>query len=283
MRATLVWLESVWQDLKCGARQLPRSPGFTATVAITLALGLGVNTSIFSLLLLRPVPGTKSDGLVAVYREDDRPCSYPDFLDFQERGTAFSGFAADMTNESVLDVGDTSEIILTEGVSYNYASVLETQPSLGRWFSAQDERTADQYPAVISYRVWQSRFGADLQVIGKRARLESQWYTIVGVAAKDFQGMALPIVTDVWVPLVKYARHNEFAARLVKNRHKGMVMMFGRLKLGITIAQAEAQINVVDIQLRREYPRLDPRAVTLRVEPAREHLILVTGAWLLEP
>jgi len=283
MRVILVWLETVWQDLKYGAGQLPRSPGFISAAAITLALGIGVNMPIFSPLLLRPLPGIKSGGLVAVYRGDDRPCSYPDFLDFQERGTAFSGLTADMTSESVLDVGDTSEIILIEGVSYNYASVLETQPSLGRWFSAQDEHTADQYPAVISYRVWQSRFGADLQVIGKRARLESQWYTVVGVAAKDFQGMALPIVTDVWVPLVKYARHNEFAGRLVKNRQEGRVMMFGRLKPGITIPQAQAQIKVVDNQLRREYPVLDPRAVTLRVEPAREHRILVPVTCLLDP
>jgi hypothetical protein len=233
---------------------------------------LAFNTSIFSLLdalLLRPLPGARSDGLVAIYRGDNRPCSYPDFLDFQDRGGAFSGLAADMTNESALDVRATSEIILIEGVSYNYASVLETRPSLGRWFSAQDERTTDEFPMVISYRVWQSRFGADPQVIGKRVRLESQWYIVVGVAARDFQGIALPVVTDAWVPLVTYAQHNDFAARLVKNRQGGRVMMFGRLKPGITRSQAQAQINIVDNQLRREYPRPDPQAVTLRVEPAR--------------
>src|SRR5450755_4378536 len=98
MRATLVWLETVWQDLKYSVRQLLRSPGFTATAAITLALGIGVNTSIFSLLnalLLRPLPGTRSDGLVAVYRGDARPCSYPDFRDFEARTSVFSGLAAE--------------------------------------------------------------------------------------------------------------------------------------------------------------------------------------------
>ena len=269
MRATLVWLETVWQDVKYGARQLRRSPGFSSAAAITLALGMGVNTSIFSLLnalLLRPLAGARSDGLVVVYRGDDRPCSYPDFLDFQDRGTAFSGLAADVTDESALDAGESSEIILMEGVTYNYASVLETRPSLGRWFSTQDERTpADQFPAVISYRVWQRRFGADPQVIGKSVRLESQWYTVVGVAAKDFQGMALPIVTDAWVPLVKYALHNEYAARVLKDRQGGSVTLLGRLKPGVTISQAQAQMNVVDSQLRREYLRPDPRAKALRV------------------
>ena len=110
MRAIVVWIEAVWQDLKYGVRQLWHSPGFTAAAAITLALGIGVNTSIFSLLnalLLRPLPGANPGGLVAIERAGSRPCSYPDFLDFERRGTAFSGLAADTSNESTLDVGDT--------------------------------------------------------------------------------------------------------------------------------------------------------------------------------
>jgi predicted permease len=260
------------QDVKYGLRQLWCNPGFAVVAILTLALGIGANTSIFSLLnalLLRPLPVQRNAGLVGVYRGDDRPCSYPDFLDFEQRATAFSGLAADLSNESALDVGDTSEVVLAEAVSYNYAEVLEVQASLGRWFAAGDQPRADQFPAVISYLTWQSRFGGDPQVIGKPVRLESQWYTVVGVAPKNFQGMGLPILTEVWVPLVRYAQHNNFAARIVKNRQEGRVLMIGRLKPGVTQSQAQAQINAVDMELHRTYPRPEARAKALRVETLR--------------
>jgi len=271
MLAILTSVQTIWQDLKFGLRQLWSSPGFTAVAVLTLALGIGVNTSIFSLLnalMLRPLAVLNSGGVLGVYRGDDRPCSYPDFVDFQQRVNAFSGLAADATNESALDVGDSSEVILAEAVSYNYATVLEIKPVLGRWITTEDEH-ADDFPAVISYRTWQSRFGGDPQVIGKQVRLKSQWYTVIGVAPKDFQGMALPVLTEVWVPLVRYAQHNQFAARMVKNRQGGRVLMFGRLRPGVTVSQTQAELNAVDVQLRREYPRQEARETALRVERAR--------------
>lgn len=267
-----IFLETIWQDLKYGLRQLWCNPGFTAVAVLTLALGIGVNTSIFSLLnalLLRPLAVPNSAGLVGVYRGGDRPCSYPDFLDFEQRATAFSGLAADFSTESALDVGDTSEVILAEAVSFNYAKVLEIKPVIGRWFSTEDQGTADQFPAVISYRTWKSRFGGDPQAIGKQVRVESQWYTVIGVAPKDFPGMALPVLTEVWVPLARYAKRNEFADRMVKNRLEGRVLMFGRLKPGVSASQAAAQMNAVDIQLRREYPRSEARAMGLGLERVR--------------
>ncbi|HUA20426.1 MAG TPA: ABC transporter permease [Bryobacteraceae bacterium] len=275
MQAVFVWIEATWQDLKYGLRQLWHSPGFTAAAAITLALGIGVNTSIFSLLnalLLRPLPGANTRGLVAIYRGDNRPCSYRDFLDFERRAIAFSGLAADASNESAMDAGDsaTSELVLVEGVSFNYASVLETRALVGRWFAAADERTAEvEFPAVISYRLWQSQFGGDPRAVGRRVRVESQWYTIVGVASKEFQGLEPPIMTDVWLPLERYARHNEYAARLVNDRQGAGVVMFGRLKPGIAALAAQAQLNVVDAQLRREYPRPSVREAALTLATPR--------------
>ncbi len=259
------------QDLKYGLRQLWSNPGFTAVAVLTLALGIGVNTSIFSLLnalMLRPLAVPNSGGVLSIYRGDGRPCSYPDFLDFQQSSRLFSGLAADTATESALDVGDTSQVILAEAVSYNYATVLEVKPALGRWFAAEDERAAG-FPAVISYRTWQSRFGGDPQAIGKQVRLESQWYTVMGVAPKGFQGMAMPVQTAVWVPLVRYAQHNEFGARIRKDRVGSRVMLFGRLRRGVTAAQAQAELNAVDVQLRRDYPRPEARRIALRVETAR--------------
>lgn len=263
--------QPILQDLKYGLRQLRSNPGFACIAVLTLALGIGANTSIFSLLnalILRPLAVPNSAGLYEIYRGDGRPCSYPDFLDFRQRAKLFSGLAADMTTESALDVGDTSEVILAEGVSYDYAAVLQVKPTLGRWFAAEDEH-AGGFPAVISYRTWQSRFGADPHVIGKQVRLESQWYTVVGVAPKTFQGMALPVLTDIWVPLVRYAQHNQFAARIVKDRQDGRILMFGRLKPGVAASQAQAELNSVDVRLRREYPRPQVREMALRLERAR--------------
>jgi macrolide transport system ATP-binding/permease protein len=271
MLAILVSAQTIAQDLKYGLRQLWSNPGFTAVAVVTLALGIGVNASIFSLLnalMLRPLAVPDSAGMLGVYRGEGRPCPYPDFLDFQRRASAFSGLAADTTTESALDVGDRSDVILAEIVSYNYAAVLGIKTALGRWFTAEDERAAS-FPAVISYRTWQNRFGGDQQAIGKQVRVESQWYTVVGVAPKDFQGMAMPVLTAVWMPLVRYAQHNEFGARVVKDRMGGRMMMFGRLKLGVTVSQGQAQLNAIDVQLRRDYPRPEARRVALQVETAR--------------
>ncbi|MGA7926757.1 MAG: ABC transporter permease [Candidatus Sulfotelmatobacter sp.] len=266
----LTLLQAIRQDLKYGLRQLWSQPGFTVVAVATLALGIGVNTSIFSLLnalLLRPLAVQDSGGVIGVYRGEDRPCSWSDFVYFQQRSTAFSGLAADATNESALDISDTSEVILAEAVSYNYATVLEIKPLLGRWFTHEDERTTD-FPAVISYRTWQSRLSGDAQVIGKQVRLESQWYTVVGVAPKDFQGMASPVLTGIWIPLPRYAQHNQFAARVLKSRDDDRVLMFGRLTPGVSGSQAQIELNTVDAQLRHDYPRAEKREAPLHIEPA---------------
>ena len=194
---------TLWQDLRYAARQLRSNPGFTVVAVLTLALGIGVNTSIFGLLnalLLRPLAVADSGRLFAVYRGNARPCSYLDFVDFQQRVTGFSGLAADATNESALDVGDgRSQVVLLEAVSFNYAQVMGVKASVGRWFANEDERGGDPFQAVISYRAWQSRLGGSAQVIGRRIRLESQMYTVTGVAPKEFPGMAVPVMTEVWV------------------------------------------------------------------------------------
>ena len=269
----VTFLATILQDLRYALRQLRSNPGFTAIAALTLALGIGTNTSIFSLLnalLLRPLAVPDSANVVAVYRADARPSSYPDFLDFEQRTSAFSGISADLTNESALDVGDVGQVVLVEAVSYNYSAVLKVRPILGRWFSrADDEHSSDPFSAVISYRTWQSQFAGDPAVIGKPVRLEAQQYTVIGVAPKEFPGMALPVMTELWVPLVSYARHNKFAAHILNDRQDGKVMIFGRLKPHITASEAQAQMNSVDTQLRREFPRSETRAVRLRVETAR--------------
>jgi hypothetical protein len=265
MKSTAVFVQAIVQDLKYGLRQLWSRPVFSAAAIVTLALGVGVNTSIFSLLnvlMLRPLAVPESAGLFEVLRGNNRPCSYPDFLDFQRRTHTVALLAADTTTESALDVGDSSKVILLEAVSYNYAAVLGLRPQVGRWFSADDEHMG-QFPAVISYETWQSRFGADPQVLGKQVRVESQWYTVIGVARQDFQGMAMPVTTAVWVPLVTYAQHNEFGASTLHDRFAHRVMIFARLKPSVGPAAAQADLNAVSVELRREYPGPQTREAPL--------------------
>jgi predicted permease len=263
----------MWRDSIYAWRQLRLSPGYTAIAVLTLALGIGVNTSIFSLLnalLLRPLPVPDPYRLVTLLRGDNRPCSYPDYLDFRDHNQVFSGLAADLPNETALDTGESSEVTLVESVSYNFADVLRTQPVLGRWFSPEDERRASgEFVAVISYRVWKNRFAGAPDVLGKQVRLESQPYTIIGVAARDLQGMSQPVLTDLWVPIAAYARHNEFAAGAMRNRLAPNVMLIGRLKAEVTPEAAQAAMNVIDRALQHDYSRSKSHVEPLRAEVAR--------------
>jgi putative ABC transport system permease protein len=236
-------------------------------------------SAIFSLLnalMLRPLAVPESAGLFEVFRSNNRPCSYPDFLDFQQRTHTLARLAADTTTESALDVGDTSKVILLEAVSFNYAAVLGIRPELGRWFSAGDEHIG-QFSAVISYETWQSRFGGDPHVLGRQVRVESEWYKVIGVAPQSFQGMAMPVTTAVWVPLVTYAQHNEFGASTLHDRFAHRVMMFA-LKQGVTPAAARADLNAVSVQLRREYPDRKRESRLFAWKLRAEHLIPVTAA-----
>ena len=268
-----VAFEQMSQDLQYALRQLRRSPGFTLTVVLILALGIGVNTSIFTLLdalLLRPLPVPDPQRVLTFFRGDHRPTSYLDYLDFRSRSQAFSGLAADLPNEGGLEADQKSEVVQIEGVSYNYAQVLEVGASLGRWFSPEDERRArGEFLAVISYRIWHTFLSDDPHVLGKEVRIDGQQYTILGVAPKEVLGMSQPLVTDIWVPLDAYARHNSFAAGVMNNRQDSRFILLRRLKLRATEAQALAEMNAIDGQLRREYPRTDSNGDLLRSESLR--------------
>jgi predicted permease len=265
--------ERMSQDLRYAFRQLRRSPGFTLTVVVILALGIGVNTSVFTLLdalLLQPLPVPEPQRVLTFFRGDGRPCSYLDYLDFRNRAQAFSGLAADLPNEGGLEADQNSEVVQIEGVSYNYSQVLEMGALRGRWFTSEDERTArGDSLAVISYRIWHTLYSDDPHVSGKRIRIDGQPYTIVGVAPKELLGMSQPLVTDIWVPLDAYAHHNRFVAGAMNNRQDSRFVLLGRLKPGITEAHALAEMNAIDGQLRREYPRTDSKVSLLRSETVR--------------
>src|SRR5438067_98684 len=170
-------LEDLGDDLRYAIRQVKRSPGFAVLAVLCLGLGIGANTSIFSALnsvLFRPLPGADPGRLLMLSRGTSAYFSYPDFQDLQAHGRLLSGLTASFPMESDLEVDGVSEFVAAEVVSANYGSVVGVVPALGRWFTSETEPIA-----VISYAVWQNRFGGSADVLGRRIGSEAQSYTIV--------------------------------------------------------------------------------------------------------
>src|SRR5438128_6184224 len=188
-------LDDLGNDLRYAVRQVKRSPGFAVLAILCLGLGIGANTSIFSALnsvLFRPLPVADPGRVLMLSRGISANFSYPDFQDLQARGRLLSGLTASFPMESDLEVDGVSEFVAAEVVAANYGAVLGVAPALGRWFTSETEPIA-----VISYAVWQNRFGGSADVLGRRIGSEAQSYTIVGVAPRAFTGLLAPYRTDI--------------------------------------------------------------------------------------
>src|SRR5215469_3369422 len=197
MQEARMVMETVLQDIRFGFRQLVKRPGFAALAIISMALGIGANTSIFSLVdtaLLRPLAVKEPSRLVELYGTvhngaDWSPQSYLNYKDYRDRNTVFSGLFVYRVTVSGLTVNNSSQRVWGYLVSGNYFDVLGVKPILGRSFLPEEDQTADSHPvAVISYNCWQHRFGADPAIVGKSVEFNSHPFTIIGVAPKGFIG-----------------------------------------------------------------------------------------------
>lgn len=261
------WLEQTAQDLRVAARMLRKSPGFTVLAVLCLALGTGVNTSVFALLdftMLRPLPVPQPNRMTLLSRAGNARFSYPDYLAYRDSGQAFNALAASFPTESSLDANDQSHLISAEAVSGNYVETMRIVPFIGRWFTDENEPVA-----VLSYSAWRNFFNGDPSIIGKSVRSETQWYTVIGVAPPAFTGINAPIQTAIWVPLHMWAnQYPERAEHLRDRAHPSIsVMVLGRLEEHVTTSEAAANLNAVDAELRRETPATSEAAVApLRLE-----------------
>ena len=256
-------LEDLGVDLRYAIRQVKRSPGFAVLAMLCLGLGIGANTSIFSALnsvLFRPLSVADPGRLVMLSRGTSAYFSYPDFQDLQARGRLLAGFTASLPMESDLEVHGVSEFVAAEVVSANYGSVVGVAPALGRWFTSETEPIA-----VISYAVWQNRFGGSADVLGRRIGSEAQSYTIVGVAPRAFTGIFAPYRTDIWVPM----RTRPRLAAMLDNRSRRLVMVFGRLRSDATPRQASAELNGIDALLVAEHGASAEPLPPIVAEPIR--------------
>ncbi len=266
-------------DLRLALRVLAKSPGFTAFATLSLALGIGAATALFTLLnaaLLRPLPGRDPAGLVTVYTSDSSgplygTSSYPDYLDFRARTEVFSGLAAHTLRPVLLTADGTSERAVAALVSGNLFDVLGQNAQLGRVLRA-DEEPPGQYPLIVlSDAFWRRRWGADPGVVGRAVALNGQPFTIVGVAAPGFTGLVRGVGVELFAPL---AMSPTLGGGTLDQRGSRDLMLLGRLAPGTGIDAARASLAIVGRQLHAAHPtswtnkRNEPRVVSVLPEHA---------------
>jgi putative ABC transport system permease protein len=277
------WLETLWQDLRYGARMLVKAPGFTSIAVITLALGVGANTAIFSVVnavLLRPFPYEAPERLVILQESISAggfSPSYPNFADWRAENTVFDSMSAVRTNESFNLIGaGEPERLQGRVVSAGFFSTLGIKPLVGRDFLAEDDRPGATPAVILSYGFWQRRFGADQGIIGKQLTLNNQSFTVVGVTPANFQYGA---EADVTVPIGLQAERFR-----LRGRDPG-VNVVARLKPGVSQQQAETELNLIAARLEQQYPESNTgRRVLLTplhegfVGDVRRPLLILLGA-----
>ena len=255
-------LDSVWRDILYALRQLIKHPGFAITAIVTLALGIGANVVVFSVLnalILRPLNVSQPQSLYNVEHKEHGSYfqSYPDYLDYRDRNSTFSGMVAYDTTRAAVSTGKTTTRNFGYMASGNYFDMLGIQPARGRFFRASDEHGVDSAPyIVLSYDFWHARFNGDPNVIGTTVDLNTQPFTVVGVAPQQFHGTDIFYWPDFWVPMINapqigYSRH------YVENRSTHNPWILGRLNPGVTPQQATDNLNAISSQLAEQYPASD--------------------------
>ena len=249
------------QDLRFGIRMLRRSPGFSILAVLCLTLGIGATTSVFSWvegILLRPFPlVANQERLVAITgmsRGERDDVSWPDFMDFQKNCKLVDAFIAEHIVGTTLNVGDHAEWATGSVVSANYFDAIGVHPILGRGFEPADEVGRNAHPVtVIAYQTWKNRYRGDPAIIGKTQRLNGVQHTIIGVAPEGFFGTFVGYAFQFWVP-ASMEETFESGGYKLENRGARWIEGFAKLKPGVTILQAQAEISAVAKRLETDYP-----------------------------
>jgi predicted permease len=257
-------METLWQDLRVSVRRLRKTPGFTVIAILSLALGIGANTAIFSLVntaLLRPLPVTQPEQLVSLNNhslngENNFPTfSIPNYRDLRDRNDVLSGLLAYRFAPVSLSNNGVNERLWGYLVTGNYFEVLGVTPALGRYFTQADDQAKGAHPvAVITYDSWQKRFAGDPQAVGKDVIVNGRPFTIIGVAGQGFYGTEIGYRPEIWFPsmmLPQIEPGNDY----LDDRDSSNFFVQGRMKPGVTIAQTEAALRNIAAQLAQEFPK----------------------------
>lgn len=255
-------MEDLLKDIRYGARLLLRNPGFSAIAILSLALGIGANTAIFSVvqqLLASPFPVEQPQQLVSVFTTDRRnpgnlPLSHLNFKDVRAQNTSFTGMAGvAFTQVNYLGEGGAAEQLAAQVVTANYFDLLGARPSLGRAFRADEDAAPGSGPVtVISEGLWERRFGRDPKIVGKTLSINRQPFTVVGVAPSGFNGTVIFAAPDLWVPM---SMHDIVQPGFTwyEQRRGLFILPFGRLKPGETLGQAQANLRAIGARLERDF------------------------------
>jgi putative ABC transport system permease protein len=271
-------MQTLWQDLRYGARMLLRNPGFTLISVITLALCIGANSSIFSVVnavLLRPLPYREPDRLVALWTASPergstrRPVSTPDFEDWRAQNRVFEAVAAypvvDMIGMTLTDQG-AAEQLSTGYVTTDFFALLGVQALLGRALLADEHEPGRNHVVVLSHGFWQRRFGADPGIVGKTLTLDGRSFTVVGVMPP---GLQLPVEdTDIWASLSLVGPD-----RVPRVRGNAWLAVVARLKPGVTLEQARADMTIIARGLEQQFPDTNRNLNTVWLKPLHEQLV----------
>src|SRR6266540_923352 len=268
-------MQTLWQDLRYGARMLLKKPGFTLIAIITLALGIGANTAIFSLvntMFLRPLPVEKPKQLVALNSvslngERNFPAfSIPNYRDLRDRNDVLAGLAAYRIAPISLSNNGVNTRLWGYLATGNYFEMLGVKPALGRFFTPEDDKAPGAHPvAVVTHDCWQRRFAGDPNIVGKNVLVNGRSYTIIGVAAPGFYGAEIGYKTEMWFPMMMLAQI-EAGRDYLNDRGTWNFFVQGRLKPGVSVAQAEAALKNIAAQLAREFPK-ENEGITIALSP----------------
>jgi predicted permease len=257
-------LESVWFDLRYATRQLRRSPGFALTAVLTLALAIGANAVVFSVLnglILRPLNVPQAQSLYGIQRSSNRDGSqsYPDYLDLRNRNRSFDGLAAYSISQVGLDTGEGPSPVWGMEATGNYFDVLDIQPYLGSFFHASDEHGPNSAPyIVLSYAYWHSNLHDDHSAVGRVIQVNKHPFTILGVAPPQFRGTLVFVSPNFFVPIVNQELV-EGTNNLTGRGSRGLLSVFGHLKAQVTPVQAVADLNSIASYLAKAYPNDDDK------------------------
>jgi putative ABC transport system permease protein len=279
-------MQTLWQDLRYGARMLLKKPGFTMIAMLTLALGIGANTAIFSVVnavLLRPLPYREAERIVAIQELNEEgkrvQVTAANFLDWRAQQTSFAHLAAIFTRQANLALTEQAERINLAVVSANFFEVFSLTAERGRLFMAADEQAGHAPVIVISHGLWQSRFRGAADLVGRGVTLDGKSYTVAGVAPAGFQ---YPNQTEAWLPPLRLAPELNERMDVTQVRGLGYLSAVALLKPGVSLAQAASEMETITARLRQQYPDTNNTRFN-RVVPLHKHLVGETGTmlWLL--
>ncbi|HYM00181.1 MAG TPA: ABC transporter permease, partial [Blastocatellia bacterium] len=264
-------LETIFQDLRFGARMFVKNPLFTAAVVVTLTLAIGATTAIFSLVntvLLAPLPFKDGDRLVMVWRTapsrdtEIEPVSPADFLYWKERNHVFEEMAGSTDWPYTLTGAGDPVQLKGYRLEANAFHVLGTKPIIGRTFDEEQVKSGNENVAVLGYNLWQERFGGNKDILGKTISLSGEGYTVIGVMPNGF---AYPAQTEIWTPLI-------LRGDLWANRTRHFYRTIARLKPGVSIKQAQPEMDSISRALQKEFPQ-DDAGLGVRVISMRDMLV----------